>query len=980
MRVLLPALYLLAACCACAPAAGEADGLKPRLEQMLKSGDLAGIAAQADAIPKSPPAERPALLRLLATAYEGTGDPAKAADALLLALSDTQPSLEDITTLKRLGRACIAAHDPAAGARVLSYALAQYPGALDRYVAGKPTGYSYNRVALDRAAGCVELASALAQADAAAGLAGLRPEVAQIARQFPDAPGAQPLLVLLAGELQAAGDGRGAIVMLLRVLTATGDRTRPHKTKLPDNQAYLDAISTAHSAELLAQALGILRSACEQLGTGPALDVARLGHLADLWHRAEAAAYSAVRTDEWSTSTAALAPAADEAPREPPLPRWEAVTTACQGTPLSPLAHLTLGQWLQYRGLYAQAEAQYRAADEEADLLPGLDDWLAFERGELAIQTGRIAGALDHFQRCRGAGDGALAAEAALRAAECYEFLGQWAAAREANQRTIEQRDYLPAVRERAELALQRIDDARSRVADNGDPAPAAYAGQDRQTQGDWQWRAKDQFVVCVGSSDLCGGAGPPWQYTLSTTDPARHIYWWHGGDDPDPSMPYDPTRDARGPRNWDDGGEKYPPATGPDLLVDLPVPAGAHNLGLYFVNDRNYYEPNRLYTVHLTDAATGTFFAAAPVRGFCSGVYVLFCVTGPRTVRARIWRNLSMNTLLTGLFLNGTASVPDWATLTEGRADLAAAADDWEAFRTAWREGADGPTQRVLLSAVCRDVSSALGQREAGRALQCLAGKLAEQGLEAASMVIEDGALAPLSRGSQRQYAATLADAVMAFGGPRAMYYVRSRRREGAGVPRAIHPAYATAKARDYAALMRVPSSLVAPEDVVQLARGLERQPGLSAVCYRLAVGGDLAKLPSRDLWDYAYSLRDDEARIQVYTSLLARDGPLPRPRASLRADLVGAYTGAGRLDEAEAQMEALMSEPDSDETKGYAACSLATACKMLHDPSRARRWAERIVKDLPGSSMAPRAQRLLSESAEAGPAGPRRSQPEVK
>jgi len=961
----LPVL-LLALCCAPALVADESPGLKARLEQMLKDGDFGGAVALAEEVAQAPPAERPALLRLLSRAHEGAGDAAQAVEALLQALEGNLPSLDDVDALERLGRACLAAGVPERAVRALEYALAHYPGALTRYGETAAAGYVANRRLLDQAAGCVDLASALAEADLAAGREGLRPEVEDVARRYPRAPGAQALWVRIAREQMAAGDNPGASVTLLRVLSATGDRTRPYKTKLPDNQAYLDAISTAHSRRVLLDALSSLSSACAHPGTGEPIDATRLTRMADLWHLAEVASYSAVRTDAWAGSTAALVPTDGETPPDRPLPRWEAVLAECGGTALAPVAQLVVGQWLQYRGLYAQAAARYDEAQTEADRLPGLAAWLAFERGELALQTGRPEEAVGHYGRCADAADRALAAEAALRLAECTECLGRWAPARDANQTLSGDGTLSPAVRKRAELALERLADAQERVASREGGPVARYLGQDRQTQGDWQWRGRDQHLLCalLGGPDLCGGALGPWQYAARTTDPNRHVYWWHGGEDADATMPYDPTLDKRGPRNWNDGGEKTAPGTGPDLSVDLPVPAGECNLCLYFVNDRNYYEPNRMFTVHLTDAATGAFLAAAPVRDFVSGVHTLFRVTGPGTVRVRVWRNLSMNTLLTGVFLDEVTSLPDWPALTESRDDLAGVGPAWDRFRSAWQSGADGPTQRVLLNTVCEQVRAGLGDINGGRALEAMARKLAEAGFEAQSIAVQDAALAALARGSQRRYAAALVRALDAFGRRSVTYFSSSRRRAGSEAKRALHPAWAAARARDYAAMVAVPSSLVAPEDLVQLAHALrDDQPDLAGQCFLLAVDGDLTKLPSKDLWAYAYCLRDDGARAAVLQEALARGGPLPRSEATIRSELVRAYCAANRLDEAEAQMELVMGSSLTEREKGDLAWILVSHSRARNDPTRARRWAERIARELPGSTAAPKARGILKE-----------------
>ena len=308
------------------------------------------------------------------------------------------------------------------------------------------------------------------------------------------------------------------------------------------------------------------------------------------------------------------------------------------------------------------------------------------------------------------------------------------------------------------------------------------------------------------------------------------------------------------------------------------------------------------------------------------------------------------MNTLLTGVFLDGLTSLPDWPGLTEGRDALAVVGPTWERFRSAWQSGADGAAQRALLTTVCDDVLAGLSDAEEGRGLEAIARKLAEAGFEAQSIAVQDAALAALARGSQRRYAAALVRALDAFGRRSVTYFSSSRRRAGDEVKRALHPACAAARAHDYAAMVAVPSSLVAPEDLVQLAHTLRNeQSQLAAECFLLAVDGDITKLPAQDLWAYAYCLDDDGARAIALQEVLARGEPLPRPEAVLRSELAVAYCNAGQLDEAEAQMELVMESSLTERDKGDLAWILVSHSQARGDRSRAKRWAERIARELP-------------------------------
>ena len=86
---------------------------------------------------------------------------------------------------------------------------------------------------------------------------------------------------------------------------------------------------------------------------------------------------------------------------------------------------------------------------------------------------------------------------------------------------------------------------------------------------------------------------------------------------------------------------------------MDWTIPKGMYRLSLYLANDINYYEPGREYSIYLTDGGNAVL-AACPVRRFEAGVYHHFVVKGPRQLSIRIFRNLSMNVLLQGIFMDG--------------------------------------------------------------------------------------------------------------------------------------------------------------------------------------------------------------------------------------------------------------------------------------------------------------------------------------
>ncbi|MGD8240363.1 MAG: tetratricopeptide repeat protein [Armatimonadota bacterium] len=583
--------------------------------------------------------------------------------------------------LVRRAEGQIADGQPAEAAHWLEQALGQYPMAWRAGVDGE-TQYYRNRRELDHpllhARICRTLATAYEQQGRADHALSVREGLFSV---YPDIPGTRALCVDLARAYCGRENWEASLTFGLRAFDFTGDRCSPWRTRLPENQPYLDAISRPNDEATVAECLGLIGEACAALTTGRALADAELAQLAGLWAQAEAAGYDVRVGERWAgtgssevTSAVArplAAPGGAPASTGGPQTDWERVLTACRDTVLEPLGHLALAEWLHYRGFYGQARPHYHAALEMHERLPGSRAWVEYGLGELGVHTGDLHEAVARFGNCSPAPDAALAAQAALRLAECLECLGESQEATAANERIAAHEGWPYFVRERAAYALQRLGEYSERLpppAADSQTGPAAYLGQDRQTQGDWRCYGRDFFALCAsgGVADISGGALAPLAYAGRTRNPALKIYWWRGASDPDPSMLYDPIKNGRRPHNWDDRGERTPLCEGPDLVVQMPVPEGTFRLALYFVNDHNYYEPSRQYMVYVTDAATEAVLAAAPVRDFVSGVYVHFRVSGARDLAIRIWRNTGLNTLLSGIFLDDLSAMPRWSEIRQ--------------------------------------------------------------------------------------------------------------------------------------------------------------------------------------------------------------------------------------------------------------------------------------------------------------------------
>jgi len=212
-----------------------------------------------------------------------------------------------------------------------------------------------------------------------------------------------------------------------------------------------------------------------------------------------------------------------------------------------------------------------------------------------------------------------------------------------------------------------------ARAPREGSTAVVRYLGEDRATQGDWYRRyGREAFILCAQQSpqDVAGSCGfgtnppTPWKVTPSVGNPREVVrHWVTSRSDDHRSLLWNPLSQVRRAANWDDRGEAYAVGTGPDLLLDVPVPAGEHVCSLYFVNDRSYYERGRVYTISVWDEQ-GTYLTGAEVRHFVRGVYYRFGVSGtatPTHLKFRLWRNLAYNLILAGLFLDRPGEPTPW-------------------------------------------------------------------------------------------------------------------------------------------------------------------------------------------------------------------------------------------------------------------------------------------------------------------------------
>ena len=100
-----------------------------------------------------------------------------------------------------------------------------------------------------------------------------------------------------------------------------------------------------------------------------------------------------------------------------------------------------------------------------------------------------------------------------------------------------------------------------------------------------------------------------------------------------------------------DDFGEQLPPGPG-DLLLRLRVERAPARTSLAFLNDHGYFEGNRRYTIHVRDSE-GHFLAGCTVEDFLTPVYKHFAVVKAADLVIHVYRDCSLNTLLSGLFVD---------------------------------------------------------------------------------------------------------------------------------------------------------------------------------------------------------------------------------------------------------------------------------------------------------------------------------------
>ncbi len=913
-------------------------------------------------------------LRDLATYYTAAKNPTEARVALESLAALAAGTGEGAVAAADAAAAAAAAGDARAATALYLRSLTEVgtdPAAWSTFPGG--AGYGQNRAALDLGSRVRDQLGGLAKASDETLL---DPAYQAVAVDYPLRPATKAAALAIARALTKAHRAREAVPWLLLVMDESGDHDPVKATlRLPENQHFLDEISKPTDPALLAECVSLLAQA-----EGAPLGAQTVSEVVAAWTGAEQAGL------ERNASVCRA--------------RFSRVAKRCEGSPVAACARVALSEWLQYLGYFIEAEDALAEAGRVDDA--ALRQWRDFQRGRVLVSEGLYARAANQFAAAEAGPPGLLSAYAGLYRGECLEFQGQWpeaVAAYEAIAKTAGN----PDLRRKAAFWKYRV----TTLAAQYHPAfgsAAAYWGEDRQTQGQWDGYGDDVFLLCgaVAPADLMGGLEAPMRYRVYTSDPARHRYFWNWHSvAAHPSVLHNPAFADSLAANWDDGGENYAIGTGPDLLTDLQVPEGLHRLSLYVVNDFNYYEPRRTYTIYLLDEERRAL-AACAVRDFEGGVYYHFAVQGPRRVTVRIYRNLSMNVLLQGVFLDrldgrtGTMAAPQGAygplgallagavkppqvgahvgfcAASDRRREVAGllaspASDlvgDWQAFRILNAYGVGRLTEGEYLGNVYHAVARTMSVQDACRFWADTAAAQQAAGLRAgtARYTREALDLAERAARSRDERLAPIEAALASVHAPYGYYFAGSNMDPHQPLVRATDEFYSMQLARDYVRQALDGQTLMrAAADILPLARRYSspRDRALPLVLFD-AVGVD--RLGSSDLVLYARCTGDKAAGAKALSEALLTMGAAGDPHGSLSSELVLALGEAGDAAGSGIQLQRLLDRPDvSDETKASVAYALACTLELGGRGDAAKPWFGVVVQRFAGTQYAVLARQRL-------------------
>ena len=620
LRRLLGAV--LAGCAAAGPAAeppGDPSTASPPTAVLVREAIVAKDAREAatrlEALKETPgvPQWEQRLLAAEVQALRGQWEEAREGFASVLADAE-RPGSARLRCLEGLRDCALAEGDLEAAESRTREALVLHPEVL---AASGANGYFRNRDLLDTQPDYrLDAIRRLADAFAAAGnnerALGLR---RTLALADPRHPQRRALCLDAAQSTLACGDVDGCFALLIGALDSGLDRCFATKARFGVNQKALDAVARPPNAEHLHSVLELVNRCAGSKADWRALDDVELTAFADAF------AKDLARTYEPYANPAGPAFSGDGGETQAPWGWIWSLAAAREA--------LRRGRWEQAEEILLRLAEPAPGGSPAAALPPG------------------------------------LAAEGLLLRVRVRMGLGRWEDAMRLLSESSAGPEHCVGDPEGAHLA-QSVPWARlSHGVGLGEAFPGTEGGpirplpDDRTTRGDWfLGYGASHYALCAQNfnADRTGGDGPHPELRFNTADakePGR--LWVSTTASSDPAALWDPARRAHVSANRDDHGEQVPLGEGPDLLVGCRVPEGDHVLSLYFVNDHTYYEPNRRYRISvLQDGGNGErLLARTEVADFGGGVYKRFAVHGPMELTVCIGRDVSMNVLLNGVFLD---------------------------------------------------------------------------------------------------------------------------------------------------------------------------------------------------------------------------------------------------------------------------------------------------------------------------------------
>jgi Two component regulator propeller len=204
----------------------------------------------------------------------------------------------------------------------------------------------------------------------------------------------------------------------------------------------------------------------------------------------------------------------------------------------------------------------------------------------------------------------------------------------------------------------------------------AGYLADDWTTQGDWVGRYGNRYTnLFAGWQNV---TWMPNDYSMSAvTGPHRkpgwpdyHPNWLSPGDHNNVKSLLDPVKHVYFQGEWNDVGHAYSTTwAGPDLYIFVTIPAGVSRISFYLYNDDGQHGPNAcrdyeilIYKGHVTDQFNnaGQILAKSRVEHFWQPVYKSFVVAGPGEFTFVFERDYSLNTMVSGAFIDRLAGAPN--------------------------------------------------------------------------------------------------------------------------------------------------------------------------------------------------------------------------------------------------------------------------------------------------------------------------------